>query len=405
LIVGGSISGLLAGNLLHRAGWDVVICERTAGVMEGRGAGITVLPGLIEGFRAAGVDQSEESLGVLLPGRVALDRAGRIVAERPFSQVMTSWRKLYDLLKDVFPAERYRAGVTLERIEQKAKCVVGVFGDGSRIEVELLIGADGLRSPVRAQVAPDVKPYYAGYIAWRCLADENALSSETKELFFTRYGVCVAPGEQGIGYAVPGRDHSVLPGRRQFNVVWYHPVPDNEEMIDLHTDSSGRHHPYGIPPSLIRPEVRKEMAQLAHKVLAPQFAEAIEYARVAFFQPIVDLELPKLVYGRVVVIGDAAFVARPHVAMGVPKAAGDALTLVEALKEDDYLSALGQFEAQRLRMGAAIVDRGRYLGSYMEAQSKSPEERRLAESRRIPERVMLETAAPFDYEALAAPRS
>jgi hypothetical protein len=58
---------------------------------------------------------------------------------------------------------------------------------------------------------------------------------------------------------------------------------------------------------------------LAHKVLAPQFAEAIEQARVAFFQPIVDLEPTKLVYGRVVIIGDAAFVARPHVAMGVPR--------------------------------------------------------------------------------------
>jgi 2-polyprenyl-6-methoxyphenol hydroxylase-like FAD-dependent oxidoreductase len=397
LIVGGSIAGLLAGNLLHRAGWDVTICERTAGVMEGRGAGITVLPGLIEGFRAAGVEQSEESLGVLLPGRVALDRAGRIVAERAFSQVMTSWRRLYDVLKDVFPPERYRAGMTLERIEQNAQSVTGLFSDGSRIEAELLIGADGLRSAVRMALAPAVTPYYAGYIAWRCLADENSLSSGTKELFFTRYGVCVAPGEQGIGYAVPGQDHSTLPGRRQFNVVWYHPVPDNEEMVDLHTDSSGRHHPYGIPPSLIRPEVRSNMAELAHKVLAPQFAEAIEEARVAFFQPIVDLELPRLVFGRVAIIGDAAFVARPHVAMGVPKAAGDALALVAALKNDDYLSALSEFEVERMRMGAAIVERGRYLGSYMEAQLKSPEERRLAESRRIPEQVMVETAAPFDY--------
>jgi hypothetical protein len=81
------------------------------------------------------------------------------------------------------------------------------------------------------------------------------------------------------------------------------------------------------------------------------------------------------------------------------------LALAAALKENDYLSALSEFEAQRLRMGAAIVDRSRYLGSYMEAQLKSPEERQLAESRRIPEKVMLETAAPFDYEALASAKS
>ena len=56
MIVGGSLVGLIAGNLLHRIGWDVDIFERTDGVLDGRGAGITVLPGLVEGLRAAGVD-------------------------------------------------------------------------------------------------------------------------------------------------------------------------------------------------------------------------------------------------------------------------------------------------------------------------------------------------------------
>jgi 2-polyprenyl-6-methoxyphenol hydroxylase-like FAD-dependent oxidoreductase len=401
LIVGGSLAGLLAGNLLHRAGWMVTICERTTGVLEGRGAGITILPGLIEGFRAAGASETEESLGVVLPARIALDRNGRIVAERPYRQVMTSWRRLYESLKDAFPPERYLSGVTLERLEQTEDGVTGHFTGGQRIDADLLIGADGLRSAVRMQLAPEIKPYYAGYIAWRCLADERALSAQTHATLFDRYSVCVAPGEQGIGYAVPGADHSAEPGRRQYNVVWYHPVPDNEELANLQTDGTGRHHPHGIPPSLIRPRVREEMTQLAQRVLAPQFAEAVERARLVFFQPIVDLELPRLVFGRVVIIGDAAFVARPHVAMGVPKAAGDALALVDALGNGASLAGLRAFEERRLRIGAAIVERGRYLGAYMEAQLKSSEERKQAEVRRIPEQVMLETAAWVDYERLA----
>ena len=136
------------------------------------------------------------------------------------------------------------------------------------------------------------------------------------------------------------------------------------------------------------------MVERAAQVLAPQFAEAIARARLVFFQPIVDLEMPRLVFGRVVVIGDAAFVARPHVAMGVPKAAGDALALVSAIQEGNRLAA---FEARRMRVGAAIVARGRYLGAYMEAQLKSEEERERAQQRRIPEQVMMETAAPIDY--------
>jgi 2-polyprenyl-6-methoxyphenol hydroxylase-like FAD-dependent oxidoreductase len=397
VIVGGSLVGLIAGNLLQKIGWEVDIFERTSSVLEGRGAGITILPGLVEAFRAAGVD--EEAFGVELPSRIALDRAGRIIAQRPFSQVMTSWRRLYDLLKAVFPADRYHPGMRLKRVEQNADEVIACFADGERIRADLLIGADGLRSTVRNQFLPEVKPYYPGYIAWRCLTEEQALSGPTHAMLFERYTVCVAPGEQGIGYPVPGLDHCVEPGRRQYNCVWYHPVDETHELPRLMTDDAGHYHPGGIPPSLISARVRSAMAEAAQHLLAPQFAEAIKQARLVFFQPIVDLESPRIVFGRVVIIGDAAFVARPHVAMGVPKGGGDALALVEAIKHSgrDCLPALRAFEASRLRIGRAIVSHGRYLGAYMETQLKSEAERRRAEMLRRPEQVMMETAAPVNF--------
>ena len=80
------------------------------------------------------------------------------------------------------------------------------------------------------------------------------------------------------------------------------------------------------------------MAQLARSVLAPQFAEAVERSRLIFFQPIVDLESPRLAFGRIAIVGDAAFTARPHVAMGVPKAAGDVLSLAAALAFATWLA-------------------------------------------------------------------
>ncbi|HUF21726.1 MAG TPA: FAD-dependent monooxygenase [Burkholderiales bacterium] len=399
LIVGGSLSGLLAGNLFHRLGWDVAVFERTAGVLEGRGAGITILPGLVEPFRAAGVNATEESLGVMLPARIALDAAGRIVAQRDFPQGMTSWGRLYEALKSAFPAERYHAGMSVERIEQSTDTVTAHFAGDGRAEGDLLIGADGLRSTVRAQCLPEIKPFYPGYIAWRCLAEESALSAATHATLFDRYAVCVAPGQQGIGYAVPGRDHATQPGRRQYNVVWYRPVPEHD-LPGLMTDAAGRRHLNGISPSLIRSEVREEMVETAQQVLAPQFAEAIRRASLHFFQPIVDLESPRTVFGRVVIVGDAAFVARPHVAMGVPKGAGDVIDLVEALRHGgaDLSGGLQAYEQRRLRLGNAIVARGKYLGAYMEAQLKSDEERRRAQAARIPEQVMMETAAPVNYE-------
>ena len=400
VIIGGSLSGLIAGNLCHRMGWDVDIYERTSGVLDGRGAGITILPGLLETFRAAGV--TEEFNAIELPSRMVLDRAGHMVAEYTFAQQMISWRRLYEMVNAVFPQERYHTGMTLQNIEQGADRVTACFANGERIDAELLIGADGSRSTLREHLLPEVKPYYPGYVAWRCLTDERQLARATHKRLFDRYSLCLTPGEQVIGYPVPGPNHSAAAGKRQYNVVWYHPVEAGKQLARLMTDDTGRHHPNGIPPALISEEVRRELVTSARSCLAPEFAQAIERAKLVFFQPIVDVEVPRLVFGRVVLIGDAAFVARPHVAMGVPKAGGDAQVLVDSITQNgqDLSSALSLFEQKRLRTGSAIVARGRYLGRYMEAQLKSPEERQRAERAREPLRVMMETAAPTDYELL-----
>ncbi|MFN0317096.1 MAG: FAD-dependent monooxygenase [Burkholderiales bacterium] len=401
LVVGGSLIGLLAANLFHRKGWDVQVFERVPEDLEGRGAGITILPGLESAFQAAGVEETESSLGVVMPARIALDKKGKIVAEREFRQVMTSWGRLYESLKNIFPPERYRKGMALERVEHKEGGVTAVFTNGKRIDGDLLIGADGLRSTVRTQFLPDLKPAYCGYIAWRCLVDERELPAKEFETLFERYTVCVAPGAQAIAYPVPGPGYTTERGKRQFNVVWYHPVEEHKDLRRFFTDDSGFYHANGIPPALFSKRIQDEMVETAQRVLAPQFARALEHGRWHFFQPIFDMEPERLAFGRVAIVGDAAFVTRPHTAMGVPKGAGDVMALIRGLEGGDIDEALRYFEKERLRVGRTIVARGRYLGEYMEAQLKSKTERKRAEAARDPEKVMMETAAPLDYEALS----
>ena len=89
------------------------------------------------------------------------------------------------------------------------------------------------------------------------------------------------------------------------------------------TDAAGTHHAAGIPPPLIRADVIARVKADAELLLPPQIAE-IFGRTTPFFQPIFDLESPRLVFGRVVLSGDAAFVARPHVGAGATKAALDA---------------------------------------------------------------------------------
>ncbi len=94
-------------------------------------------------------------------------------------------------------------------------------------------------------------------------------------------------------------------------------------------------------------------------------------------QPIYDLMTTRMAVGRVAILGDAAFVARPHVAAGVSKAADDAAALVEALgKHDDVEVALKAFEAARLPENRRIIERARHLGAYLQATRSEEEEAR-----------------------------
>jgi 2-polyprenyl-6-methoxyphenol hydroxylase-like FAD-dependent oxidoreductase len=150
----------------------------------------------------------------------------------------------------------------------------------------------------------------------------------------------------------------------------------------------------GIPPPLIAPAIVAEIRTVAGQLLAPQFAEVVAKTAQPFFQPIYDLESPQLVFGRVVLLGDAAFVARPHCGMGVTKAAADALALARWLSRYPVAEALAQYAAERGEFGARIVQHARDLGAYMQAQLATAEEIRMAERYRTHEAVMRETAVP-----------
>ena len=109
-------------------------------------------------------------------------------------------------------------------------------------------------------------------------------------------------------------------------------------------------------------------------------------------QPIYDLESERMAFGRAAVVGDAAFVARPHVAAGVSKAADDASALVEALqRESDVPAALKRFEAARLPENHRIIERARHLGAYLQA-TRTHEEQARAGRHSTDEAVIAETA-------------
>ena len=369
IVAGGSLGGLFAADILAKQGHDVLVLEKAPGTLDGRGAGIVTHAPLLEGLRWAGIP-IDDSLGVQVRSRVALDADGSVAATRELPQLLTSWSRLYHLLREALPVERYRCGVTVERVAQEGGQVQVQCADGSTVSGDMLVASDGLRSVVRAQFAPHAQPFYGGYIAWRGVCDEAMLSQRTLESVFPHFAFGLPAGEQFLGYPVAGAGNTTSPGMRRFNFVWYRPAPQDGTLVSLMTDDEGQAYPLGIPPNKVSRRHIAEMRAAAAALLAPQFAEIIAKTVQPFLQPIYDVSSDRIAFDRVVLMGDASFVARPHVGMGVTKAAQDAMALADCIaREGAGPAAAEAYQALRLQPGQAVVQRGRDLGAYMQAQA------------------------------------
>jgi 2-polyprenyl-6-methoxyphenol hydroxylase-like FAD-dependent oxidoreductase len=366
IVVGGSMAGLLAGNMLIRQGWAVEVLERSREGLEARGAGIVPQRSLLAALARAGVTIRAD-IGIRIVKRVAYDRAGHAFATHYYDQYSTSWSLLYNLLRDAFPPEHFHAGRNVVAVEQDGDGAAAVLDDGTRVEGDLVIGADGMRSTVRRTLFPGIQPRYAGYLSWRGMLEERYATPDFVERCFSALNFSFPAGEELIGYPVAGPNSSIEPGRRRFNIMWYRPVAPGDELRDMFTGTDGIHHETGIPPSLVRPELIAAMKEDAHRLFPPIFAEVLGRMDGMFVQAIYDLESDLMGRGRVAVIGDAAFVARPHCGAGVSKAADDAAALATALgKHNSIEDAIAAFSAERAKAGSAAVEWAAHLGSYFQ---------------------------------------
>ena len=371
IVIGGSLGGLFAANLLLARGWDVKVYERASDDLATRGAGIGTHEELFAVMRELGIT-IDETIGVAVNRRMCLALDGSLVYELAVPQTMSAWARVYRPLKAMLPDRCYRPGTALTGFTEYHDRVVVELSDGTRDECDLLIGADGIRSTLRSIWQPAAQPVYVGYIAWRGVMQESAMPPALHAQLMPNYAFGLPEGEMMLAYPVPGKGDDVRPGHRGYNFVWYRPTDEHTQLPDLCTDATGRCHGQSIAPPLIRPEVIRSIKKTAHEVLAPQIAEAFELTEQPFFQAIYDLESTTVAKGRVALLGDAAFVARPHIGAGVSKAALDALDLVNQLDAvpGDVAGALATYDVRRRSFGSKVVARSRWVGGYVQWHGK-----------------------------------
>ena len=361
-IIGGSLGGLTAACVLRDAGCEVDVFERSTGALQGRGAGIAALEQTLRyPVHRAGVPlekfcSTTDWIRFLHPD-------GSVRYEQKHRYVFSSWNAAYRALMTGFPAQRYHLGHEMASFRDAGTQVEVTFADSRMRRADLLVCADGITSTSRARLLPGVSSRYAGYVAWRGVLPESRLSAAAFDRLHDAITYQQLPAGHILVYPIPAPDGSVRAGTRLMNMVWYRNV-DRSELERVLTDRHGETRPVSVPPGMVSPGLVRGMRNQAHDLLAPPIAEFVLRVGEPFIQAVFDIDVPQMAFGRVCLLGDAAFVARPHAAAGTAKAAEDGWVLGEELlnTDGDIPAALESWQRRQLKLGTELLARTRWIG-------------------------------------------
>ena len=357
-VIGGSIGGLTAALCLRDGGWDVDVFERSRALLEGRGAGIVLHPATIR-YLAERTGLGPEEISVSARWLRYLDAAGAVAHQQPCLFRFTSYDALYRRLLASFGRERYHLGEECVGLDDPEGAAGLAFASGRAAPTDLVVFADGINSAGRRLLAPRAEPRYAGYVAWRGTALESGVGPAVFAELAEAITYCILPDGHVIAYPIPAPAGSV----RLLNWLWYRNVAD-AELEELLPGSGGTRLATSIPPGQVPSGRLAELLRLAEANLPPALAEIVVRTAEPFVQVIVDVAAERTALGRACLIGDAAFAARPHVAVGTAKAADDAWTLGAALAgvPGDVESALREWSRAQTALGRSVVERSREVG-------------------------------------------
>ncbi|MCW2808722.1 MAG: Monooxygenase, FAD-binding [Marmoricola sp.] len=364
IVVGGSFGGLTSALLLREQGFDVDLFERTPALLDGRGAGIVLQPDTVRWITDRHQDIAVEDVSIGSSVLRYLGTGNSVVHQEPAAWRFSSWTTLYRTLLRDFGTERYHLGEFAVGLDQDDEGVDLRFVSGRRERADLVVFADGISSTGRRRLLPHVRPRYSGYVGWRGTVPEGEVSAETAGLLDDALTYAVADHSHICMYPIPGVGGELDKGARLLNYVWYRNVPEGPVLSEMLTDKRGFEATVSVHPGGVQDRYVAELKERAVSDLPPAAAEMVVRTAQPYIQPVLDIAVPQMAFGRVALLGDAAFAARPHAAAGTAKAAADAWALADALsEEDDIAKALAAWEPDRLALGEDLLSRVCEMGA------------------------------------------
>ena len=368
LVVGAGIGGLTCSIGLQRIGVDVEIIER-AGDLASIGAGISLWPNALAALNEVGVESAVAAAGIeFASGNI------RRPSGKPFNifepaqmrryfdgmPVMMHRADLQRVLLDAAKDIRVSLGVRCERVVTDGDQVTLRLSDGSTRTADLVVGADGVRSAVRASVDPSL-PRYVGLAAWRAVMATTVPVRDT--------WISIGHGKQFLAAPLSG-------GRTYVSGL----LPMAEGAFDE------------IPH--LGPFLR-ESFQSWHDPIDQLIEDTPEDAYIR--GDVYDRPRPtRLCWGRVALIGDAAHPVTPDLGQGGCLAIEDAVVLARCLQlVEDIPGALALYEQTRLRRVRTIAFESHWTGAVFASSNPAIEAIRSAILGGMPTGVRLRHLARY----------
>jgi 2-polyprenyl-6-methoxyphenol hydroxylase-like FAD-dependent oxidoreductase len=372
-IVGGSIAGCAMALAAYRGGArNVTVFERAGGELRDRGVGIGVHDDRFAELEAAGYMTRSmpwaplsRRLWTVRDGEADL---GRTMARQPFPFRAYNWGSLWSELRQRVPdGTDFRPETHVAEVSTEAGRASVRLADGTAEHFDLVIGADGYRSVVRRAMFPRLAPAYAGYLGWRGTSEAPA---DLPEGGHEEARTVVFPGGHCMMYLIPDREE----GHRMNWVLYTRPPAGSGLDAELRTPTS-------LPPGKVAAELTAHLRGLVAEHFPPYWADCVLRSPEArtFIQPIYDLEVPSYVRGRLMLAGDAATVARPHIGAGSVKALQDAAALESAWRAGgSWQEILTAYDDGRSTVGTQMVGLARRMGE--EQVVRTPDWRAMREA-------------------------